>query len=190
MLLLLDVEMDQIKKSEIDHFDVIPLFQIESIMTLIDSLTNDNKEIELPAESNELSYAKLKTQDSMTDDHKIQNGFKSACFKKQVSLRLSTSKVKNAIKMSTALDGYNSGREYLLKTQSADKCIKIFNHLSRISKVARDQYAFNSKWNKAQEQMRIVYSSNWAQGFVGTLIILVSPGNIDQVRARSFLMTL
>jgi hypothetical protein len=168
----LDVEIDQINKNEIENFDVIPLFQVDSIITMNDSLTNDNKEIELLAASNDLGD---KTPDSLTGGHIMQNSLESASFKNQVSLRLSTFKVKNAIKISTALDGYNSGREYLFLTESADKCIEISNHLSRISKAARDQFAFNTKWNRAQERMRIAYSSNLVQGFVGALIILVSP---------------
>jgi hypothetical protein len=170
----LNGEMDQLNKIEIENYDLIPLFQVDSIMTLYDSLADDDKEIQLHAESTELNGAKLKTQDSIRGNQRKQINLQSSSFRQQVSQRLNTSKVKNAIKITTALDGYNSGREYLLQTESADKCIKMSNELSKRYKEARDEFAFNSKWNKAQEKMRIAYSSNWVQGFVGASIMLVS----------------
>jgi hypothetical protein len=173
----LNVELEQIDKNKIENFDLIPLFQIECIIALDDTLSETENEIPLPRVS-ETNEAKLKNQDSITGNQTLQPILKISSIKKQTSLKLSTSEVKNAIKISTAEDGYNSGREYLLQTESADRCIKMSKELERLSKAARDRFAFNSKWNRVQEKMRIVYSSNLVQGFVGTLIILVSPFSI------------
>ena len=173
-----------VENQDILSFDIIPLFQVDAIMVLNGDLAEvDSKEVKESSDDVALdnpvpvdslkgnSSNKLEKSNSRIGKPKRQDSGVDPAGNKSV---LSTSKVRNAIKISTAIDGYNSGRAYIIQTH---ECLRLASELSRCAQVARERHNLRSKWRKVQDKMRGIYSSNAVQGFVGLLIIVVRPSS-------------
>ena len=173
-----------VENQDILSFDIIPLFQVDAIMVLNGDLAEvDSKEVKESSDDVALdnpvpvdslkgnSSNKLEKSNSRIGKPKRQDSGVDPAGNKSV---LSTSKVRNAIKISTAIDGYNSGRAYIIQTH---ECLRLASELSTCAQVARERHNLRSKWRKVQDKMRGIYSSNAVQGFVGLLIIVVRPSS-------------
>ncbi len=57
---------------------------------------------------------------------------------------------RNAIQIHTKPEGYNSGRQYVIKARDEAECQKIVQELNRLSKIATDKFLAKSNFDKAQ----------------------------------------
>ncbi len=56
----------------------------------------------------------------------------------------------NALQIYTSPDGYNSGRQYVIKARDEAEHEKIVQELRRLSKIARDKFLAKTKFDMAQ----------------------------------------
>ncbi len=82
-------------------------------------------------------------------------------------------KFKNAFKIRTLIDGYNSGRTYYLKASSDEQCADIVKLLTQSAKAAKKAREAKTRFETSQEQVRDVYHSPLCQSFVAFMIVAV-----------------
>jgi hypothetical protein len=87
-----------------------------------------------------------------------------ALFEKAVS-------VENAIQIQTAPEGYNSGRKYLVQTDTENERDKLVHNLKRRVKHASKELI--SSFKRRQMYVKKIYNSNAVQGFAALLIFMV-----------------
>ena len=90
----------------------------------------------------------------------------------------------NAIQIRTKRDGHNAGRKYFLQASSAEELIDILSELRVLSKSAIERAEANSKWEKLQERVALIYNSSWFQGIAAFLIIAVRPDFAFHILAK------
>ncbi len=88
----------------------------------------------------------------------------SALFEKAVS-------VDNALQIQTTPEGYNSGRKYLLQTETEAERDRYVHDLKRLVKHASKELI--SSFKRKQMYVKRIYNSNAVQSFAALLIFLV-----------------
>ncbi len=88
----------------------------------------------------------------------------SALFEKAVS-------VDNVLQIQTTPEGYNSGRKYLLQTETEAERDKLVHDLKR--RVKRASKEVISSFKRKQLYVKRIYNSNVVQSFAALLIFLV-----------------
>jgi hypothetical protein len=86
---------------------------------------------------------------------------------------LKDSQYRNTIEIRTDIDGYNSGRVYLLRASSEEVSAQIVGLLLDFAARSRRQHETRTQLQRLQERCRRVYQSGPAQGLVALLIISV-----------------
>jgi hypothetical protein len=88
-----------------------------------------------------------------------------ALFEKTVS-------VAHALQIQTSPEGYNSGRKYLLQTETDNERDQLVHYLKRL--VKRTSKELISSFKRRQKHVKKIYNSNVVQSIAALLIFLVS----------------
>jgi hypothetical protein len=81
----------------------------------------------------------------------------------------------HAIIIQTIPEGFNSGRTYHLKANSAQEYTTVLNDLNDFSRLARKRAESQSYFANLQRRVRRVYNSRPFQGLAIACILMVSP---------------
>jgi hypothetical protein len=148
-------QTDQNENGQKMAFDVLPLFEIKTVVVL-------NEDLGEKADSEE-------------SGKKLQRGAaESDLMKRSNAAQASSLQERNLIKITTSFDGKTPGRIYLIQASRPDDCQTIAKELNKLSNDAKKRLEEDSKFKVIQEKIRKVYSSGQVQAFVGVLIIAVS----------------
>ena len=77
---------------------------------------------------------------------------------------------KNVLQIETTPEGYNSGRPYQIQTKNSQDFRAIFEDLTKLSAIARDEAEKKSKFKKLQVRVGKVFNSNPMQQFLAIMI--------------------
>ena len=78
------------------------------------------------------------------------------------------------LQIATSPTGYNSGRSYMLRTDSAVTQEDTILLLSKLSKDAKKRAAASTLFRKLQRKVKKFYERDFCQGFVALIIMMVS----------------
>ena len=98
---------------------------------------------------------------------------------------LKASQYRNTIEIRTDIDGYNSGRVYLLRASTEEVSAQISGLLLDFAARSRRQHETRTRLQRLQERCRRVYQSGPAQGLVALLIISVGTEHYFQQQIPS-----
>jgi len=82
--------------------------------------------------------------------------------------------LRNAIEIRTDIDGYNSGRVYLLRSSSEETGSVIAGLLADTATRSRREYETRTRLQRMQDRCRAIYLSSAVQGLIAVLIVAVS----------------
>jgi hypothetical protein len=86
-----------------------------------------------------------------------------------------------AFQIRTKMDGYNSGRKYILKAGSDETMRSLVIGIPNFSKAAVLRTDARPMWRRMQDRVRAMYGSSWFQGVATFLIMAVSANIVAQL---------
>ena len=113
------------------RIDAIPMFEVVEVTSMQDH----------GAKSGDQSKHASKTNDD--DSFKNQASEKKSGDSNKVLFR-------HALQIHTKPDGYNSGRQYVIKARDETECQTLIRELNRLAKIATDKFLAKSHFDKAQ----------------------------------------
>jgi hypothetical protein len=119
--------------------DAIPLFELVEVVKMSnrDSQSDENSNTERPKkENNRINTDSEKLEKKYAGDKKCGDSNKV--------------KFQHALQLQTKPDGYNSGRQYIIQAHSDDECQNILQELTKLSKIALDNFLSKSRFEKVQ----------------------------------------
>ena len=78
--------------------------------------------------------------------------------------------VKNVFEIETNPEGYNSGRVYQIQAESAQDFRTLFDNLTKLASVAREEAEAKTRFKKSQQRVGKVFNSNIIQRALAILV--------------------
>ena len=78
------------------------------------------------------------------------------------------------LRIKTVHGGHNSGRAYYLRTENKTESNDLVEKLKRNAKAAGKRARARTTFQRAQLRVRKAYDSQWSQGLIAMIIVLVS----------------